>query len=197
MAKRRRQLISRAARVAIDDATIDELPAPWRRIGTVPRRFWIAHRPGIQDPPCPYIFIERQAFSKGPRGSWQCRPCPTPLSQPIIVRSLSLALVIIRRVVLPRTCFLPSISFVKISLKFHLIGDELLSFLFSSFFFATLKLQATFYSEGRSIGLAWIICLPVPERRLFAQRRVPMCFFFSFFFRFIVIADHYRGPQAW
>lgn len=65
------------------------------------------------------------------------------------------------------------------------------------FFFATLKLQATFYSEGRSIGLAWIICLPVPERRLFAQCRVPMCFFFSFFFRFIVIADHYRGPQAW
>ena len=94
MAKRRRQLISRAARVAIDDATIDELPAPWRRIGTVPRRFWIAHRPGIQDPPCPYIFIERQAFSKGSRG--QCWPCPTPLSQPIIVRSLSLALVIIR-----------------------------------------------------------------------------------------------------
>lgn len=47
LAKRQRRLISRAPRggggkhAAIDDATIDELELR-SRIGTVPRRFWIA-----------------------------------------------------------------------------------------------------------------------------------------------------------
>lgn len=109
------------------------------------------------------IFLSRQASRKVRAGRDNADPVLLPFSNRLSYdryRSLSsrLSLVIIRRVAfLP----LPRISFVKISLKFDSIGDQLLSSFFF-FFFASLLLIPR-------VGRSWIICLPVLERRLFAQ----------------------------
>lgn len=97
------------------------------------------------------IFLSRQASRKVRAGRDNADPVLLPFSNRLSYdryRSLSsrLSLVIIRRVALPHAFLpLPRISFVKISLKFDSIGDQLLSFFF--FFFCI----ATSYSKGRSI----------------------------------------------
>lgn len=139
-----------------------------------------------------YFYREASLLEGWPRRSSQCRPCPAPLFQPvIIVQSLSLehgiscnSCIVLRHTFLS---FSSSLSpFVKISLKFYSIGDEL-------FFHASRKLQASFYYS--KIGLAWIICWPGPETTSVCTTEC-LCVAHSFF-RFIVIVGHYRGPQAW
>lgn len=139
-----------------------------------------------------YFYREASLLEGWPRRSSQCRSCPAPLFQPvIIVQSLSLehgiscnSCIVLRHTFLSFSSSLS--SFVKISLKFYSIGDEL-------FFHASRKLQASFYYS--KIGLAWIICWPGPETTSVCTTEC-LCVAHSFF-RFIVIVGHYRGPQAW
>lgn len=105
------------------------------------------------------IFIERRAFSKvGRAGRHNAGPVPLPFSNRLSLYNHYRSSISCNSCIVLRHTFLSFSSslspFVKISLKFYSIGDEL-------FFHASRKLQASFYYS--KIGLAWIICWPGPE----------------------------------
>lgn len=105
------------------------------------------------------IFIERRAFSKvGRADRHNAGPVSLPFSNRLSLYNHYRSSISCNSCIVLRHTFLSFSSslspFVKISLKFYSIGDEL-------FFHASRKLQASFYYS--KIGLAWIICWPGPE----------------------------------